>query len=126
MRLNIGEVAAPHNHVYKWVHGMEVVRAHHWPPVAYYLFVCADVVWPNDPQHELRRRVFTMLMQYSETLGEKVENYPAHIVPDDLDDALSKYQTFIQDCCVEQQFLPPAYADFLSRYKIAGESETSK
>jgi len=88
-------IGANDHPIYKRVHEMEAVKAHHWPSVAFYLFVCADVVWPNDPDRVLRERISTILMQYSETLGEQVENYPAHIVQEDMESVLPAFLGFV-------------------------------
>lgn len=90
--LSIGD---NHHPIYRYVHDMKAVEAHHWPDVAYYLFVCADVVWPNDPDCLLQERISTILMQYSDTLGEQVENYPAHIVQEDMESVLPAFLGFV-------------------------------
>jgi len=83
------------NPIYKHVHDMEMMLSSHPRLETYYLLLCADVRWPSDPEPGTRR-VFTILMQYSPSLGQNVGQWPAHVMDVDAPEVFRRLEAFVR------------------------------
>lgn len=80
--------------IYKYIHDWEAMPSS-YPDGPYYLMMNVDVETPAHPQ---RRRIFVILMQYSEQIGQGVAKYPAHIKAEDMPEFLAKFTAFVNRC----------------------------
>lgn len=83
------------NPMYRYVHDMRLICANGRNHPAWYLLVCADVTWPHDPGTVVER-ICTILMQYDKAEGRDVQNWPAHIVPEDAELVAREFAAFVQ------------------------------
>jgi len=80
--------------VYRFIHNWEAIPSSHRDD-AYYLFLHVDVQWGK--AKDRLQEVFTIVMQYSATIGHKVSlSQPAHVLVSDVEEVQERFAAFVR------------------------------